>query len=134
MFTVKIVSLFSAEPESPRNVKVSDVKRNSMKISWVEPLEDGGSPIKGYIIESRTPYNPRWSKVTHTPVKGFDYTWNDVMEGEEREVRVIAVNEAGYSKPSASTPLVKVKDPFGMFTDNNVNTACQSEGSVWYVH
>ena len=95
MFTVKIVSLCSAEPESPRNVKVSDVKRNSMKISFLGPLEDGGSPIKGYIIESRTLCNLRWSKVTLTTVKGFDYTRNDVMEGEEREVRVIAVHEAG---------------------------------------
>jgi hypothetical protein len=71
----------------------------------------------GYIIEARTPYNPRWMKVTRTPVKGFDYLCNDLVEGDEQEFRVVAVNEAGYSKPSNSTPLVKIKDLYGKIYD-----------------
>lgn len=101
------------EPESPRNPKLSDITRNSLNLSWSEPLKDGGSHIIGYIIESRTPYNPRWSKVNRTPVKGTSYTLSDLLEGDELEFRVVAVNEAGYSKPSTSTPMTKVKDPFG---------------------
>jgi hypothetical protein len=67
----------------------------------------------GYLIESRTPYNPRWTKVTRTPVKGFEYLCTDLVEGDEQEFRVVAVNEAGYSKPSNNTPAIKIKDLFG---------------------
>jgi len=59
----------AAEPDSPRNAKISDVTRNSVKISWSEPMSDGGSALVGYVIEARTAYNPRWMKVTRTPVK-----------------------------------------------------------------
>jgi len=37
------------------------------------------------------------------------------LEGDEYEFRVVAVNEAGYSKPSNTTPLTRIKDPFGLF-------------------
>ena len=87
--------------------------RNTAKITWSEPSSDGGSRILGYLIETRTPYNPRWMKVTRSPVKGFEYMCTELVEGDEQEFRVVAVNEAGYSKPSNSTPLVKIKDLYG---------------------
>jgi len=102
-----------AEADSPRNAKASDVTRNSVKISWAEPMSDGGSPIVGYMIEARTAYNPRWMKITRTPVKGTEFVYTEPLEGDEYEFRVLAVNEAGYSKPSNSTSLTKIKDPFG---------------------
>ena len=109
-----------AEPDSPRNAKVSDVTRGSAKLTWSEPMSDGGSSVKGYLIEARTPYNPRWSKITRTPIKGLEYICTDLLEGDEYEFRVVAVNEAGYSKPSNATANVKIKDAFGErhFSDN----------------
>ena len=101
------------EADCPRNAKVSDVTRNSVKISWAEPMSDGGSPIIGYVIEARTAYNPRWMKVTRTPVKGTELVYTEPLEGDEYEFRVVAVNEAGYSKPSNTTPLTRIRDPFG---------------------
>ena len=101
------------EADCPRNAKVSDVTRNSVKISWAEPMSYGGSPIIGYVIEARTAYNPRWMKVTRTPVKGTELVYTEPLEGDEYEFRVVAVNEAGYSKPSNTTPLTRIKDPFG---------------------
>jgi len=104
------------EPDSPRNAKLSDVTRRSVKISWAEPVSDGGSPIVGYMVEARTAYNPRWMKVTRTPVRDTEFVYTDPLEGDEYEFRVVAVNEAGYSKPSNSTPLTRIKDPFGRST------------------
>ena len=104
----------AAEADSPRNTKLSDVTRNSVKISWAEPMSDGGSPIIGYVIEARTAYNPRWMKITRTPIKGTEFVYTDPLEGDEYEFRVVAVNEAGYSKPSNTTPLTRIKDPFGI--------------------
>ena len=78
-------------------------------------MSDGGSPIVGYVIEARTAYNPRWMKVTRTPVKGTEFVYTDPLEGDEYEFRVVAVNEAGYSRPSNATPLTRIKDPFGLW-------------------
>ena len=76
-------------------------------------MSDGGSPIIGYMVEARTAYNPRWMKITRTPIKGTEFIYTDPLEGDEYEFRVVAVNEAGYSKPSNTTALTKIKDPFG---------------------
>jgi len=54
-------------------------------------------------------------KITRNPVKGFEYLCSDLIEGDEQEFRVIAVNEAGYSKPSNNTTLVKIKDLYGQY-------------------
>jgi len=78
-------------------------------------MSDGGSAIIGYVVEARTAYNPRWMKVTRTPIRGTEFVYTDPLEGDEYEFRVVAVNEAGYSKPSNTTPLTRIKDPFGPF-------------------
>jgi len=101
----------AGEADAPRNAKVGDVTRNSVKISWTEPLSDGGSALVGYVIEARTAYNPRWMKVTRTPVKVTEFTYTDPLEGDEYEFRVVAVNDAGPGKPSKTTGPHKVRDP-----------------------
>ena len=47
------------------------------------------------------------------PIKETTYKYTDVPEGEEYEFRVLAVNEAGCSKPTEPTPITKIKEPFG---------------------
>jgi len=110
-----ILRCTAGEADAPRSARVSDVTRRSAKISWTEPMSDGGSAVIGYLVEARTAYNPRWMKVTRAPVKGTEFTYTDPLEGDEYEFRVVAVNEAGSSKPSNTTPLTRIKDPFGQF-------------------
>ena len=89
------------------------MSRNTLDLSWSAPRDDGGAPITGYIIERRTTYSPRWSKVNRTPLKGTETRLEDLMEGEEFEFRVVAVNEAGYGRPSDPTDPIRLKDPYG---------------------
>ena len=102
-------------------VEVFDVSRNALNLRWTAPPDDGGSPIKGYMIEKRTTYSPRWTKVNRTPIKDTTLLYTDLPEGEEYQFRVFAVNEAGYGPPSQVTPVVKLKDPFGEY--------CRQSGS-----
>ncbi|ELT96022.1 hypothetical protein CAPTEDRAFT_139799 [Capitella teleta] len=89
--------------ESPLKLNVKNITRNNLDLSWSAPKNDGGSAISGYIVERRTTYSPRWSKVNRTPIKETELHLEDLMEGEEFEFRVLAVNEAGYGRPSDPT-------------------------------
>jgi len=39
---------------APGNLTVNDVGPNSMELGWSKPRNDGGSPIKGKIVLTRT--------------------------------------------------------------------------------
>jgi len=99
-------------PSAPRNVRLSDVTRKTANLTWTTPSDDGGAPIQGYIVEKRTPYSPRWSKVNRLPTRETELALEDLRQGEDVEFRVFAVNEAGYGTPSDSTEPTTVKDPF----------------------
>ncbi len=56
--------LFStATPSEPRNVVVEHIDKSGVMLSWDTPRSDGGSRIQGYIIEKRTPFTPRWTRI-----------------------------------------------------------------------
>ena len=38
-------------PSAPRELKVTGVTRSTCQLQWLPPNNDGGAPIKGYIIE-----------------------------------------------------------------------------------
>ena len=57
----------------------------------------------------------RWTKVTRNAVLGNKLGLDDLIEGEEYEFRVLAVNEAGNGRPSPSSGPIKIKDPYGRF-------------------
>lgn len=83
------------------------------------PLNDGGSPITGYIVE-RKPYTVtgegRWLKCNYTNVTDTHFTVTALGEGEEYEFRVIAKNANGvYSQGSASTGPVTCKAEYSMY-------------------
>ncbi len=54
----------------------------------------------------------QWHRVNRVPVADTTHFVDDVVEDEVYEFRVVAVNEAGLSKPSEiSSPAVKIEDP-----------------------
>ncbi|XP_061674831.1 LOW QUALITY PROTEIN: titin-like [Syngnathoides biaculeatus] len=90
--------------------------RTTVSLKWLTPLNDGGSPIVGYIIE-RKPYTltgeGRWLKCNYTNVVDNFYTVTALGEGEPYEFRVIAKNaNQVFSTPSESTGSVQCKIDF----------------------
>ena len=92
---------------------IDHIDKSGVSISWDAPRHDGGSRLQGYIVEKRTPFSPRWTRINRQPIRGTDTRVTDLYKGDEYEFRVVAVNEAGMGKPSDMTPPVAIKDPFG---------------------
>lgn len=69
----------------------------------------------GYYIEKKEISSDIWQKCNHTICPTTMYNIPHLIEDREYEFRIIAVNEAGNSKPSMCSRRVKVKDPNGMF-------------------
>ena len=50
-------------PTAPKDVKVDEIEPTSVKLSWKAPSDDGGSPIKNYVVEAKGPKDTEWHKV-----------------------------------------------------------------------
>lgn len=87
-------------PTIPRNFQAVEVKATSIKLSWVAPLSNGGSPIDYYTIsiDGLDVLNPD-SNVFLTTVTGLD-------PNTEYLFGISATNNAGLTGPEA-TILVK---------------------------
>ncbi|VDO84478.1 unnamed protein product [Schistosoma mattheei] len=91
-------------------MNIDEYDKRSVKLSWKPPADDGGNPIKGYLIEKRLPRG-EWRKATGSLVPGTEATVTGIEEGQTYEFRVSAVNDAGPGKPSKATEPHLVRDP-----------------------
>ena len=78
-----------------------------MTLSW-RPPKDGGSKIRGYLIQKQPKGSDEWQPVNEQPHPLSNFTVPDLTEGEEYAFRIIAVNDVGESAPSKACPFVKV--------------------------
>lgn len=86
-------------PLPPSAPDIVDWSENHMDLEWKEPIDDGGSPITGYIIEKRSRNNMEWVKCGQIEGNRCKGTAKNLTEGEEYQFRIIALNKAGPSDP-----------------------------------
>lgn len=98
-------------PSSPAAPEVKDKTKSSITLSWSPPDKDGGSPIKGYIIELHEEGSPDWRRVNPADKlhPSTEITVPDLKEGKKCKFRIYAVNAAGQSEP-AKTADILVQD------------------------
>ena len=89
------------------------MSKSNIDLAWEPPETDGGLPIKGYHIERKQSKTSRWIKLNKDLIPEQFFAVTDVMENEEYEFRITAVNDEGHGPPSAVLGPVKAKDPFG---------------------
>ncbi|XP_040005839.1 neural cell adhesion molecule 1a isoform X2 [Xiphias gladius] len=97
--TIAATSMASkGEPSAPKlEVKVQN-RGNSLKVNWIKQ-DDGGSPIKHYLIRYKAKHVSDWKPEIRLP-HGSEYVvlsgldWNT-----EYEVYVVAENQQGKSEP-----------------------------------
>ena len=92
-------------------MEYSEFTRESVKLHWKPPEDDGNGTISGYIVEKCDANRDNWTKVTSAaPITG--YVVQDLNEGHNYKFRVSAVNQYGVSEPLEGKQ-VTVKLPFG---------------------
>ena len=100
-------------PGSPGSVEGQEVGADFVSLTWQKPVSDGGGNIIGYYIEKKEANSENWMRCNNTPVNATIYNVPNLIEDREYDFRVVAVNEAGESKPAETDRRIKVKDPKG---------------------
>ncbi|XP_063235506.1 titin homolog [Bacillus rossius redtenbacheri] len=87
-------------PGSPKN------QPDLVTLRWEPPVNDGGAPVRGYLVEHRRTGSPHWVRATPDLVVGTAVTLSGLEPGWRYQFRVSAENCAGLSDPSElSEPL-----------------------------
>ena len=100
------------KPETPEGpLEVSNVKTDSVTLTWKPPKDNGGTPITNYVVEKFDTKKNEWSKVSsfcRTP----EYEVIGLEEGRPYKFRVSAENAQGVSVPLETNIAVAPKNPF----------------------
>lgn len=79
-------------PEKPRNPRITDREFRSLSVSWLIPLDDGGSPITSYDIRYRKLIDGEWEQVKSSDT---EVTLSNLEVGTQYLIQVRAVNAIG---------------------------------------
>lgn len=106
------------EPSAPKLEAEVHSRGNALKVNWVKQ-DDGGSPIKHYLVRYKAKHTSDWKPEIRIP-HGSDYVvLNGLDWNTEYEVHVVAENQRGKSQPgvlsfrTASEPTTTVPATLG---------------------
>ncbi|CAB1352374.1 unnamed protein product, partial [Coregonus sp. 'balchen'] len=86
------------EPSPPKLEGKLQTTGNALKVNWIKQ-DDGGSPIKHYLIRYRAKHVPDWKPEIRLP-HGSEYVVLSSLDwNTEYEVYVVAENQQGKSQP-----------------------------------
>ena len=106
--------VFLGRPSKPMGpLEVYGVTKESCKLNWRPPEDDGGCPIKEYIVEKMDKATGKWTPVCRTKGDVTNCPVPGLQEGHEYLFRVKAVNDEGESEPLEADKAIVAKDPFG---------------------
>ena len=111
--------LLLADPPGPPSAPVpSEVNSTSCVLTWEGPEDDGGSPVTGYFVERCQAGSTRWLRVNREPVTEKTLKVTELIEDNEYEFRVVAINKIGEGPPGDKcSPPIKAKDPWRKFRE-----------------
>lgn len=102
-----------APPSKPKGpLAVKDVTKDSCKLSWKKPEDDGGKPITAYQVEKFDKKQGRWVPVGRTSGNDTEFDVKGLQEGHEYQFRVKAINEEGESEPLETDGSILAKNPY----------------------
>ncbi|CAG5962790.1 unnamed protein product, partial [Menidia menidia] len=97
-------------PGPPKDLRVTDVTRSTMRLIWKLPETDGGERIKSYFIEKKAVTDKAWTKV-NAACASQAYVVPGLLEGQDYLFRVRAENRLGFGPFTVTTDPVRARDP-----------------------
>jgi len=92
---------------------VTAVNKDSVSLAWDEPDQDGGSPIKRYVVEKADVKGGVFLYAGDTSADTRQLTVTNLLKGTYYMFRVAAENEIGQGKPASLAKPVTAKLPVG---------------------
>jgi len=97
------LSIFDiAVPCEPTALSVRDILCNGCKVSYQPPVNEGASPVTGYLVEYKTP-NQSWTSLNKRLISGTSVRVIGRHPSTQYEFRVAAVNSDGVGKFSPAS-------------------------------
>lgn len=84
--------------------------KESARLSWKQPVDDGGAPILHYVIEKMDVSRGTWSDAGMSPTLSHEVVC--LIHREEYLFRVKAVNSVGESDPLETTKTSIARNEF----------------------
>lgn len=97
-------------PGPPAQISVKDVTKNSATVTWDMPENEGGGPVKNYLVDIRDISRMGWTRLTDKCHR-LSYRVSDLDEGGIYFFRITAENEYGVGVPAETKEGVKLTDP-----------------------
>ena len=104
-------------PGAPTALSIKSITGSGSSLSWKAPTDNGGSPIYDYQVEVSRAGEDNWVLIDHPESTNKTYNLSGLAPGVSYEVRVSAVNAAGYSEfaeGTFTTTVVKPQSPTGL--------------------
>ena len=114
LVTLNIKVNVLGRPSAPQDLKVTKVTENSVTLTWSPPETDGGSTVKGYLIEKRDAQKRAYVHIGST--KSLEFKVMRLVKGQEYTFQVSAENDVGVSEPAELTQGVTAKSPYSKYS------------------
>ena len=98
-------------PAAPSTLTIRNITGNGTVLNWKAPTDNGGSPIYDYQVEISRAGEDNWVLIEHPESTGKAYNVTGLTPGVSYDVRVSAVNAAGYSDFAQGTFTTAVVAP-----------------------
>ena len=86
-------------PGLVRDLSTSNPTRNSVDLSWLAPLDDGGSSIVNYRVRFKALGGQHWHTFSHAPSDATELTVTGLAEKTSYAFQVAALNSGGNLGP-----------------------------------
>lgn len=105
--TSNTMNLFSDTPGPTGSIKIKELTKESVTISWDAPAIDGGAPVNNYIIERREASMRAYKTVTSKCGK-TTFKIDGLMEGMLYYFRVLPENIYGIGEPRETPDVILI--------------------------
>jgi hypothetical protein len=106
------VLVVSAPGKPMGPLEVSNITAHSCHLDWKPPKDDGGDPVRYYIVEKMDTEKGVWLPCGETEGKTCEFDVEGLNEGCFYLFRVKAVNGQGESEPLEADAAILAKNPY----------------------